>query len=78
MGIFYLPVAVYVACLALRYRSLTLFTAGNPGIEAGGFVGESKFDILKNLNDFGGRVARSVLIRGCGALEEKKAGIEYF
>ena len=63
LGIFYLPVVVNILCLALRYRSLTIFTAGNPGIEAGGFVGESKFDILSNLNDFGGFVARSGLIK---------------
>jgi len=43
------PVAVWIAWLALRHRSLTLFTAANPGIEDGGVVGESKSAILSKL-----------------------------
>ena len=47
---FYPPVVLYVAGLALRYRSATLFTAANPGIPAaGGLVGESKSIILDRL-----------------------------
>jgi membrane protein DedA with SNARE-associated domain len=45
----YLPVLPWIAALAFRYRSLTLFTAANPGIETGGFVGESKSRILHAL-----------------------------
>ncbi len=45
--IFYLPVIVKIAMLACKYRSLTVFTCANPGIPAGGFVGESKNDILR-------------------------------
>ena len=48
---FYPPVALYVAGLALRYRSLTLFTAANPGFPAaGGLVGESKSSILERID----------------------------
>jgi pimeloyl-ACP methyl ester carboxylesterase/membrane protein DedA with SNARE-associated domain len=47
---FYPPVVLYVAWLALRYRSLTLFTAANPGMPASGFIGESKGDILDRLD----------------------------
>ena len=47
--LFYLPMAPYWLYLALKTRSLTYFTAVNPGIEAGGFYGESKIDILKNI-----------------------------
>jgi membrane protein DedA with SNARE-associated domain len=47
--LFYAPVAAWVAALAVRYRSLTILTACNPGIEDGGFVGESKFEILQRL-----------------------------
>jgi len=78
LGIFYFPVIGYIIFLALRYRSLTLFTAGNPGIEAGGFVGESKYEILNNLNDFGGFVARSQLIKASHDLNEKKLIINKF
>jgi hypothetical protein len=38
-----------VLYLGIRNRSLTLFTAANPGIPSSGFVGESKSAILGNL-----------------------------
>jgi membrane protein DedA with SNARE-associated domain len=47
--LFYAPVAAWVVGLAVRYRSLTILTASNPGIEDGGFVGESKLAILQKL-----------------------------
>jgi len=46
---FYLPVALYWLLLALRHRSLTLPTAANPGLEAGGLWGESKCQGLAQL-----------------------------
>lgn len=46
LWLFYIPVAVYVLLLAVRNRGLH-FTAANPGIPAGGFVGESKDAIYK-------------------------------
>jgi hypothetical protein len=45
----YIPLIPYLLYLGLKYRSLTLFTAANPGIPSGGFVGESKCRILANL-----------------------------
>jgi membrane protein DedA with SNARE-associated domain len=45
----YIPVVPYLLFLGIRHRSLTLFTAANPGIPSGGFVGESKSGILANL-----------------------------
>lgn len=47
--IFYLPVAVRIAGLMIRYRSLTVFTAANPAIPGGGFIDESKTQILEGL-----------------------------
>jgi membrane protein DedA with SNARE-associated domain len=47
--LFYFPVLSYYIYLSMRYRSLTLPTAANPGIQNGGFVGESKLEILKQL-----------------------------
>lgn len=49
--VFYPPVVAYLAYLGIRYRSFTLFTAANPAIPAGGFVGESKHDILEHLKN---------------------------
>ncbi len=47
--LFYIPVAVYYAWLAIRYHGLTVPTSANPGIATGGFVGESKYEILHQL-----------------------------
>jgi hypothetical protein len=47
MWLFYLPVLPYWLYLAAKHRSLTYFTVANPGIDLGGFFGESKSDILK-------------------------------
>ena len=48
---FYPPVISYIAYLGIRFRSWTLFTAANPAIPAGGFVGESKYRILEQLKN---------------------------
>jgi len=43
---FYLPTYPYWLYLAAKTRSIIYFTAANPGIEYGGFFGESKIKIL--------------------------------
>ena len=58
----YPPVLGYVLGLAVRHRSLTVFTAANPAIPSGGFIGESKMDILRGLDS--DRVARSLFLEG--------------
>lgn len=45
----YAPLVPWFLWLALRHRSLTLFTAANPGIYSGGLAGESKSAILRGL-----------------------------
>jgi membrane protein DedA with SNARE-associated domain len=47
--LFYVPVGAFYLYMAIRHRSFTLPTAANPGMQNGGFVGESKFEILKQL-----------------------------
>jgi hypothetical protein len=44
--LFYLPVAVHWIALGLRYRGFMLPTAANPRITAGGLCGETKSEIL--------------------------------
>ena len=44
--LFYLPVFGYWLWLSIRHHSLTLPTAANPSIYSGGFIGESKSQIL--------------------------------
>jgi membrane protein DedA with SNARE-associated domain len=74
---FYPPVFVYCLYLALKHRSLTLFTAANPGIWAGGFIGESKFDILQKLCENNGTVACFGLIPP-SSFEERHGQVREF
>lgn len=48
-ALFYIPVAAKFIFLAIKYRSLTLPTAANPGMHLGGLIGESKFEPLSEL-----------------------------
>jgi hypothetical protein len=47
--LFYIPVALHYIRLSIRYRGVTVPTAANPGILSGGFVGESKMAMLREL-----------------------------
>jgi pimeloyl-ACP methyl ester carboxylesterase/membrane protein DedA with SNARE-associated domain len=71
MWAFYPPIALYVLYLGVRYRSLTLFTAVNPAIPGGGFVGESKGQILNGLNASADLVAPWALIAAGLSPEER-------
>ena len=66
----YLPLVPYWIWLAVRYRSLTAFTAANPAIPGGGLDGESKSAILEKL----GAVAPWELLPA----EERYAAAERF
>jgi membrane protein DedA with SNARE-associated domain len=69
----YLPFMPYFVWLTIRFRSTTLFTAANPGIETGGFVSESKSAILAQLP----RAADFAVVRGCGAREMQELGLDF-
>lgn len=45
----YLPVLPFIAWLGVKYKGLSKVTAVNPAMPAGGFVGESKTEILSGL-----------------------------
>ncbi len=53
-----IPVVLYAVGQALRHRSPTVFTAVNPAMPAGGFVLESKVEILAALGAGGAPIAR--------------------
>lgn len=72
----YAPVMCYVLGLAARHRSLTVFTAANPAIPAGGFIGESKIDILRGLGP--ASVARSLFLDGTLPAPLKIARVDAF
>ncbi|MEN3333601.1 MAG: hypothetical protein V7641_2966 [Blastocatellia bacterium] len=71
--IFYLPVIGYVTFLALKHRSPALFTSANPAIVGGGFIGESKIDILRHLSGSANFVARATLIESALDVESRIA-----
>src|SRR5262249_17498037 len=60
--VFYPPVVCYVAYFMLKPGGLAVCTAANPAIIGGGFVGESKMEILCGLKTADGFVARAALI----------------
>jgi membrane protein DedA with SNARE-associated domain len=81
LPVFYFPVVVYVLLLALRYRSLTVFTCANPSIPSGGFVGESKDAIYAMLASSPGNrpfVLRHDIIPGNLEPDGKAALVERF
>lgn len=47
--LFYPPVGAYYLWLAIKHRGVMLPTAANPGIFAGGIIGESKMATLRDL-----------------------------
>jgi pimeloyl-ACP methyl ester carboxylesterase/membrane protein DedA with SNARE-associated domain len=60
--VFYLPIGVRIARLALRHRSLLLPSAVNPGIRGGGFAGERKHEIFAAFRGPTDRLLRSALV----------------
>ena len=67
----YPPVIPWVLWLAVKHRGLTVFTAANPGIDDGGFIGESKSAILGRLDP--GAVAAYRKIDAARPFEERLA-----
>jgi RimK-like ATP-grasp domain len=74
----YPPLLGWIGVLAIKHRSLLVFTAANPAILAGGVIGESKIDILKGLVDSAIRVARSALIEGSLSASAKRDRAQAF
>jgi hypothetical protein len=58
----YVPLLFHVIWLMLRFRSITLYTAANPGIVNGGATGESKAAILEKLGRIEGAVADYLVV----------------
>jgi membrane protein DedA with SNARE-associated domain len=74
----YPPVVAYIVLIGLKHRCLTVFTAANPGIPAGGFIGESKFQILQGLSGAGGYVARAARLPASVAAEGRLWLVDQF
>ena len=49
--LYYAPIVVWIVWLGIKHRSPMAFTAANPGLEAGGMVGEKKHLALQPLQD---------------------------
>lgn len=70
--IYYTPLLIQWLLLSLRHRSLTVPTAANPRIEAGGLIGESKSECMSMpASDASSWLARTTAIdaRGPGDLD---------
>jgi membrane protein DedA with SNARE-associated domain len=73
-AILYTPVALHILRLAWRHRGLGTLSAANPGIPEGGFVGESKFQILEQLPEEWTLGARLIDPAGVDARVERLRG----
>jgi membrane protein DedA with SNARE-associated domain len=75
-NLFYIPIGLNYARLAIKYRGINLPTIANPGMLTGGIVGELKDEILRDLfqtsPDF---TARAALITR-GTADERMAQFE--
>ncbi len=74
----YAPFMFYLLYLGLRYRSFTLFTAANPAMPLGGFLGESKRAILDGLTARRELLARYELIPAELSAREKEERVLAF
>lgn len=63
-----IPLVIQWSWLALRYRSVTLPTAANPRITAGGLVGEGKLEYF----DLMGPIARAATARHVGLRDARR------
>jgi membrane protein DedA with SNARE-associated domain len=74
----YLPVVPWIVYLMARHRSATVFTAANPTIPSGGFVGESKTEILEGLRASGKTVAEYVALPAGESLLQRLQAAQAF
>lgn len=72
--IFYLPLLPWIGWLSLRYRGFKTITAANPGIPHGGFVGESKYQILRAIRS---RHVVSTMLLSAGDFESQISNPEF-
>lgn len=73
-----IPVVLYAGWQALRHRSPTVFTAANPAMPAGGFVLESKVEILAALGQAGAPIARFARLSAEHSPEQRLAAAHAF
>ncbi len=78
LGVFYLPIALQIARLAVRHRSLLLPSAVNPGIRGGGFAGERKHEILAGFRGASEFLLRSELVPAALPVEARQARARAF
>jgi membrane protein DedA with SNARE-associated domain len=78
LPVLYAPIVAYVAWLAVKYRSLTLPTAANPGIPGGGFAGESKYEILASLGRLRDAQPKTTLVPRALPIVERLAHADAF
>ncbi len=75
---FYPPVVLHLVRLAFRHGGFRVVTAVNPGIETGGFIGESKRAILERLAGAGERVARHAFVPVASPPDERVRIVDEF
>lgn len=76
--LFYLPIVPYYLYLAIKYRGILLPFYVNPNLKNGGFIGESKWEILKSLDSNKDYVLKTIFIPAATTFEsiQEKLKIE--
>lgn len=74
----YVPVLPYVAWLGIKYGGLSKVTAANPAMPAGGFVGESKAEILGGLGPRNEEIPDFVLLRATDTPDRREQAATAF
>ena len=64
--LYYGPIVVWILWLGVRHRRPTVFTAANPALDAGGVVGERKFQALSPLQDNAPDLVATCELLPCG------------
>ena len=75
--LFYIPIGLNYAWLALKYRGLNLPTVANPCMFTGGLVGESKDEILRDLFQTSPQFTARAALIGRGPVQERMARFDF-
>jgi len=80
--LFYIPIVPYYIYLSLKYKGFLLPFYVNPNLKNGGFIGESKWEILKSLDSTQDYFLKTVFIPAATSFESiqerlKIGGIAY-
>lgn len=76
--LYYGPIVVWILWLGVKHRRMTAFTAANPGLEAGGMVGEKKHQALAPLQSNAPDLAATFILIAPGTTQSRILAADAF